>query len=86
MAIIAQSTLAPAKPIPRVSSIRATELLRIRQVHGLQDALDAKLDAADALTVEDVQAAITDGSLPIIINGKQLTIDGMTGVAAGVDP
>ena len=33
-----------------------------------------------------IQAAITDGTIPIIINGKQLTIDGTTGVASGTDP
>ena len=86
MAIIADSRLAPAKAIPRVSSIRAKEPLRIRQVYGLQEVLDDKADAADVLSLADIQAAISDLSLPIIINGKQLTIDGMTGVAAGVDP
>jgi len=55
-------------------------------VFALQTALDAKADSADVLSLSDIQAAITDSSLPIIINGKQLTIDGMTGVAAGVDP
>jgi len=86
VAILADSQLAPAGMLARAPQRRRSEPLRVRDVFALQTALDAKADSADVLSLSDIQAAITDSSLPIIINGKQLTIDGMTGVAAGVDP
>lgn len=54
------------------------------------DILRRNGDNMESLPIADlyalVQAAITDGTIPIIINGKQLTIDGTTGVVIGVTP